>query len=254
MSIFNLSRKTAVVTGGGSGLGRAIACGLAEHGATVHVWDIDVRAANDTAKEISLSGGSATAEYVDVTDCAAVDKCMRAAAEASGLDILVVSAGIADRAAALDMTTKAWAHVLDVNLTGAWYCNRSAGSIMAHDHRGGSIVNVASVAGIVGVETGNVNYAASKGGLIAMSRTLAVEWAPQSIRVNVLAPSHFRTPLIERTIEANPAILSYFLGNIPLGRLGEPQDIVGPAVLLASDASAMITGHVLIVDGGHTAK
>jgi len=106
----------------------------------------------------------------------------------------------------------------------------------------------------VGVETGNVNYAASKGGLIAMSRTLAVEWAPQSIRVNVLAPSHFRTPLIERTIEANPAVLSYFLGNIPLGRLGEPQDIVGPAVLLASDASAMITGHVLIVDGGHTAK
>jgi len=254
MSIFSLSGRTAVVTGGGSGLGRAVACGFADHGAKVHVWDIDARAAYDTAEEIVRSGGCARGQYIDVTDRQAVDAQMRAAAEGNGLDILVVSAGIADRAAALEMTDHAWSHVLDVNLTAAWYCNRSAGSVMVENQRGGSIVNVASVAGLIGVETGNVNYAASKGGLIAMSRTLAIEWASNNIRVNVLAPSHFRTPFIEQSIEANPAVLNYFLGNIPLGRLGEPQDIVGPVVLLASDASAMITGHVLVVDGGHTAK
>ena len=112
---------------------------------------------------------------------------------------------------------------------------------------------MASITCMVGVETGNINYAASKGGIVAMSRCLAIEWAKYNILVNVIAPTHVRTPLINRLIEENPEKGEYFLHNIPLGRLGEVDDVVGPAVFLASDAAWFITGHTLLVDGGHTA-
>jgi NAD(P)-dependent dehydrogenase (short-subunit alcohol dehydrogenase family) len=111
-----------------------------------------------------------------------------------------------------------------------------------------------SIAGVVGIETGNVNYSASKGGLIAMTRCLAIEWAKHNILVNAIAPTHIRTPLIQKLIEQKPETEKYFLGNIPLGRLGVPKDVVGPAIFLASEASCFMTGHVLLVDGGHTAK
>jgi gluconate 5-dehydrogenase len=125
---------------------------------------------------------------------------------------------------------------------------------MVERGQGGRIINMASIAGLVGVETGNANYAASKGGLIALTRCLAVEGAKYNILVNAIAPSHVRTALIEKLIEEKPETKTYFLNNIPLRRLGEVADVVGPAIFLASAASAFVTGHVLLVDGGHTAK
>jgi NAD(P)-dependent dehydrogenase (short-subunit alcohol dehydrogenase family) len=250
---FAMHNRSAVVTGGGSGLGRAVACGFAEAGASVHVWDRDARAAAETVDFIIDAGGRGRPYEVDVTDPEDVNGLMAEVGK-EGLDVLVVSAGIADRAAAVDMTDEQWHRVLDVNLTGAWNCNRAAGQVMQERGAGGSIINFASIAGLVGVTSGNANYAASKGGLIAMSRTLALEWAPLHIRVNAIAPTHIRTPLIERAMDSSPGLREYFLGNIPLGRLGEVEDIVGPAIFLASDASLLVTGHVLVVDGGHTAQ
>jgi NAD(P)-dependent dehydrogenase (short-subunit alcohol dehydrogenase family) len=122
------------------------------------------------------------------------------------------------------------------------------------NQRAGSIVTIGSVVGEVGIDTGNVNYAASKAGLIGMTKCLAVEWAPYSVRVNLVAPTHFRTPLVSKAIRDNVATEQRFVDNIPLGRLGEPEEIVGAVVYLASDAASMVTGHVLNVDGGHTAR
>jgi NAD(P)-dependent dehydrogenase (short-subunit alcohol dehydrogenase family) len=120
--------------------------------------------------------------------------------------------------------------------------------------KGGRIINMASIAGLVGLETGNANYCASKGGLIALTRCLAIEWAKYDILVNAIAPSHVRTPLIASLMKEKPEVEACFLDNIPLGRIGEPDDVVGPAVFLASPAASFITGHTLIVDGGHTAR
>jgi NAD(P)-dependent dehydrogenase (short-subunit alcohol dehydrogenase family) len=125
---------------------------------------------------------------------------------------------------------------------------------MIRRRKGGRIINMASIAGVVGLTTGNANYAASKCGLITMTRCLAIEWAPHKILVNAIAPTHTHTPLADSFIEQRPEVERYFTDNIPLGRMGYPRDLLGPAIFLASEASSFITGHVLFVDGGHTAK
>jgi NAD(P)-dependent dehydrogenase (short-subunit alcohol dehydrogenase family) len=169
------------------------------------------------------------------------------------IDVLIANAGISARSPAEEMTSEQWDRVMAINLRGIWLFDQETGKQMIRRGQGGRIINMASVAGLVGVTTGNANYAASKGGVIALTRCLAIEWAKYNIRVNAIAPTHFRTPLIAELLRQKPEVQDYFLGNIPLGRLGEVEDIVGPAVFLASPASAMVTGHVLSVDGGHTA-
>jgi NAD(P)-dependent dehydrogenase (short-subunit alcohol dehydrogenase family) len=252
---FSLAGRNAIVTGGGSGLGLAVAEGFAQYGAAVAVVDIDRAAAEQVADEITTGGGRAIALAADVSDHGQVEAVVAAAVDAfDQIHVLVSNAGIGDRAAAEDMTVEQWQRVLDINLSGAWYFDQAVGRHMIERGIAGSIINTSSVTSLVGITTGNANYAATKGALNALTRTLAIEWAPYGIRVNAIAPTHVKTALIEQKMEDDPALADFFLGNIPLGRLGTPEDIAGAAIYLASDAGALVTGHVLVVDGGHTAR
>jgi NAD(P)-dependent dehydrogenase (short-subunit alcohol dehydrogenase family) len=253
--MFDLGGRVALVTGGASGLGAAIAGGLAQRGAQLAIADLDLPGAEQVVKSIEDKGGAASAWRVDVSQHGEVEDCVAAVTDATGgIDVLVVSAGIGLRRPAVALEPKDWQRVIDINLSGCWFCNQAVGRRMVERGLGGSIINIGSVVGQVGIDTGNANYAASKGGMIGLTKCLAVEWAPFGVRVNVVAPTHFRTPLVEQAIRDNPAVEQRFLGNIPLGRLGKPREIVGAVVFLASDEASMVTGHVLNVDGGHTAR
>jgi NAD(P)-dependent dehydrogenase (short-subunit alcohol dehydrogenase family) len=254
-SLFDLTGKIAVVTGAAKGLGRAIAEGYSDYGATVALVDIDVEGIERATEMITAGGGTATAIECDITNEAQVEAAVAQTVNIFGqVDIAANVAGIAGRCAAEEMPYELWDRVIDINLRGCFLFSVAAGRQMIRQGKGGRIINMASVAGLVGLETGNINYAASKGGVIAMSRCLALEWAKHNILVNTVAPTHFRTPILSDVLKQKPDTIDYFLSNIPLGRLGEPDEIVGPFVFLASEASSMVTGHCLVVDGGHTAK
>jgi len=254
-NIFDLGGKVALITGAGSGLGKAIAEGYSQFGAAVSVVDINPETAQSVADGINAVGGKAIAVQCDVTQQDQVlDAVAQTVKELGKIDILVANAGIGDRNPAEEMTIEQWDRVIAVNLRGVWLCDQEVGKYMIKRGEGGSIINMASIAGQVGLITGNANYSASKGGVIALTRCLAIEWARFNIRVNAIAPVQFKTPLVLNLIERKPETLDYFLKNIPLGRLGEVEEIIGPAVFLASDASSLVTGHVLNVDGGHTAR
>ena len=253
--LFDLSGKAALVTGAGSGLGAGIAEGYAQLGVAVSVVDINAEAARKTADGINTAGGTAIAVQCDVTQEDQVRTAVtQTLAEFGKIDILVANAGIGVRSPAEEMTLDQWDVVIDVNLKGMWLFDHEVGKHMIERGDGGRIINMASIGGIVGVETGNANYCASKGGAIALTRCLAIEWAKYGILVNAIAPSHIRTPLIAKLMQERPEVRTYFLNNIPLNRLGEVVDVVGPAIFLASDAAAFVTGHILVADGGHTAK
>lgn len=252
-NMFTLDGKTALVTGGGQGLGGAIAEGFAQFGADVSIVDINPTTAEEVSesirdmgrKSISIKCDVSNEEQVKIT----VEKTIK---ELGKIDLLAAVAGIGDRAMAEDMTMNQWDRVIAINLRGVWLFDQEVGKHLISRKASGSIINMASIAGQVGIKTGNANYAASKGGVIALTRLLAVEWAKYNIRVNAIAPVQFKTPLIAGLLK-KPATVEYFLSSIPLGRFGEVQEIVGPAVFLASEAASMVTGIVLNVDGGMTA-
>ena len=252
-NIFSLEGKTALVTGGGQGLGGAIAEGFAQFGADVSVVDINPATADEVSeairgmerKSISIKCDVSKEEQVKST----VEKTIK---ELGKIDKLAAVAGIGDRAMAEDMTMNQWDRVIAINLRGVWLFDQEIGKHLISRKASGSIINMASIAGQVGIKTGNANYCASKGGVIALTRLLAVEWAKYNIRVNAIAPVQFKTPLVLPLLE-KPEIAKYFLDAIPLNRFGEVDEIVGPAVFLASDAASMVTGIILNVDGGMTA-
>lgn len=253
--LFDLTDKVAIITGAGRGLGKAIAQGYADYGASVALVDIEKTTVEDVAQGIRACGGKAIAITCDVCKEEQVEAAIAKTLETFGqIDILANVAGIAGRCPAEEMPVELWDRLMEVNLKGTFLFSVKAGKEMIKRGRGGRIINMASVAGLVGLTTGNINYAATKGGVIAMSRCLALEWTKYNILVNTVAPTHFRTPILEDVLAQKPEVMDYFLSNIPLGRLGEPEEIAGPFIFLASEASSMVTGHCLVVDGGHTAR
>ena len=252
LDLFRLDGQTAVVTGGAGGLGAAMARGLADAGAAVAVADFNADQAKAVADRIATSGARALAVAVDVADRASVER-MGDEAEArhGAIDVLVNCAGITHRSPAAEFPEAEWHRVLAVNLTGVfWGCQVVGQRMLAR--RRGSIVNIASIAGQIGL-TGTVAYAASKGGVVMLTRALAVEWAAQGVRVNAIAPSWFESNIGD-LLHREPSYAERAMRRVPMGRMGKPDELIGAALYLASAASTMVTGHVLAVDGGTLAS
>jgi NAD(P)-dependent dehydrogenase (short-subunit alcohol dehydrogenase family) len=248
-ALFQLAGRTALITGGGSGLGRAISIGFAQAGARVAIADISIENAMETATLVKAQGGDAFAEKLDVTQRSEVEALTSKLLQRwDSLDILVNSAGRAIRGTALDYREEDWATIIGVNLTGTFFCCQAAGRQMAAQRRG-KIINIASIGGFIAYP-GSIAYLASKGGVVQLTKGFAVELAPYNVQVNAIAPSLFDTPMVVST-RSDAESLKYFMDRTPAGRKGHPEEIIGAAIFLAADCSSMVTGHTLAVDGGY---
>ena len=249
-----LHNHIAAVTGAGSGIGRAIALGFAREGAQLAVLDINGEAAAKTAADIRGAGGKAQAFTLDVSDRAA---CRAIAAEVAAkigkVSILVNNAGINRRnafAGDADAVIKDWQDIMAVNLNGPF--NVTHAFLKSLREAKGRIVNIASIQSFVHVRTPNSPaYTTSKHGVLGFTRALAAELGKDGVRVNAIGPGLIETPLNEQVRANNPELVKIFLDHTPLGRAGKPEDIVGPAIFLASDLSAYVTGAIVMADGGY---
>jgi NAD(P)-dependent dehydrogenase (short-subunit alcohol dehydrogenase family) len=254
LDLFRLDGKTAIVTGGGRGLGRYMAEALADAGANLVLCSRKLEPLEEVRREIEARGGEALASPCDVTDQEDVEQVVSAAMEAFGsVDVLVNNSGATWGAPPAEMPSEQFDRVLAVNVRGTFLMSRAVGRRMIERGSGGTIVNVASIAALVGGHPDymqTVGYNASKGAVISMTRDLATSWAAHNITVNAIAPGWFPTRmsggLIERFEER-------MLEDIPLGRFGNPEDLKGVVVFLASPAATYITGQTIVVDGGATA-
>ena len=252
---FRLDDQVAVVVGGANGIGRAIAEAFGALGAAVAICDFDVESADEVAERIEQSGGRAAAHALDVTDSSAIQRIFSEIAEEHGrFDVLVNSAGTAVRKPAIEVSLQDWQKVVDVNLTGLFFCARNGAQQMIAAGNGGRIINIASIMGLSGGGLyPNASYQATKGAVVNLTRALAIEWAEADIRVNAIAPTYVRTNLIRGLLD-QPELVAQMEAMTPLGRLAEADDITGAAIYLATDASRMVTGHILPVDGGFLAQ
>lgn len=248
-ALTDLTGRTALVTGAAQGIGAACVDALARAGATVVLTDIDRDRAMATAADFTSAGLSVRAEHLDVTDTASVDA---VAARLPELDIAVCNAGIAHNVPAEDMTDADWQRMIDINLTGVFRCCRAFGrTMLGRGH--GAIVNVGSISGqIVNTPQPQCHYNAAKAGVHHLTKSLAVEWASRGVRVNAVAPTYIATPLLEG-LGVPLAWRERWTDLTPMSRLGQPHEIAAVVVFLASDAASLMTGAVVVADGGYTA-
>lgn len=253
-SLFDLTGKVAVVTGAGSGLGAMFARALAEAGASVVCADINEEHAIRTATELSVAGYNVIPLKVDVTAEAEVDGMIQDAVDRlGGIDIMVNNAGVAATGTPEETSLEDWQRVIDVNLTGVFLGARAAGRAMLKAGTGGKIINIASILGHGATYPGGAaGYAASKGAVVNLTRELAVQWAKAGIQVNAIGPAYFPSDMTSGILE-NHEVRSMIEERTPMGRLGCQEELKGPVVFLASDASSYVTGQTLYVDGGWTA-
>ena len=258
MKLFELPGKAAVITGAGRGIGKATAELFAAAGASVAVIDVSEEHAQRTAEAIGSMGGTAIPIVCDVTGEKAVETAFaQVADELGGIDILVNNAGMAIRKPAIEVPLADWQKVIDLNLTALFVCSRVAARYMRQPRRdapaGGAIVNLASIMGLSGGLFPNSSYQASKGGVVNLTRALALEWAADRIRVNAVAPTFVNTDFTEQIFN-NPDVLEKVEAHTPLGVLPEVDDVAAAILFLASPAARCVTGVILPVDSGYLAR
>jgi NAD(P)-dependent dehydrogenase (short-subunit alcohol dehydrogenase family) len=255
---FRLDRRIAVVTGAASGIGREIALTFARGGARVACVDVDAEGLATVVQEIGTSGAESLAAACDVSRPEDVEAAFAQVDDRFGaVDVLVNDAFVSSHTRPQDIELDEWERVLDVNVTGYMLCARAAARRMIRRGTGGAIVNLSSIASSAALGRGNFAYSVSKGAIDALTRELAIEWAPFGIRVNAIKPCQVETPGLQTLIDDpkfdSDTLLATWLRGIPLGRLARPDDIAAAALYLASDAARMVTGVLLPVDGGNLA-
>ena len=250
---FNLAGKVAVVTGAGRGIGFAVADALSEAGATVIITDLDGTNAAKARDELAAKGRKVDCEKLDVTNPREVERVHAIiVAKYKRVDILINNAGIAiSFRPAESMDDATWLKVLDVNLNGVFWCSRTFGKAML-EQGGGNIVNVGSMsADIVNRPQEQAQYNASKAGVHHLTKSLAAEWAERNVRVNAVAPTYIETDLT-RYVYDDPKLMQQWVGNTPMARMGQPEEIASVILFLASEAASLMTGSIVAVDGGYT--
>jgi NAD(P)-dependent dehydrogenase (short-subunit alcohol dehydrogenase family) len=249
---FDVGGRVALVTGASRGIGRDLVLALAAAGATVAAAARRPGDADAVVRDALDAGGDASAVAMDLTDRASIGRAVEETVERFGrIDVLVNNAGLGTNHDALHATEEEWDELFAVNVRGLFFACQAAGRRMV-EQRSGRIVNMASQAGLVGIPR-HAAYAASKGAVIALTRVLALEWAPFGITVNAVAPTFVRTPGTAERLD-DPAFLADVLARIPAGRVGTTTDVAGAVLYLASPAASLVTGTVLVVDGGWTAR
>ena len=252
----NLDGKTALVTGGGSGIGRAASLAYAREGARVVVADVNVEGGEETVQQIKEAGGEAILVHADVASPEDTQAMVAQAVEAFGsLDCAFNNAGISggtDRRLTADYLEDDWDRVIAINLKGVWLCMKAEIPQMLKQG-GGAIVNTASIMGLVST-SGSAAYTAAKHGVVGLTKAAALEYAKSGVRVNAVCPGYIHTPMVQDRLDTVDGYEDQLKSRHPVGRLGEPEEIAEAVLWLSSDAASFVTGHNMPVDGGYTAQ